>query len=122
MDQRNFWKGNYRLPGSIRGTLCFEIIKVISYIFAVDTILLLVIHYYAKDFMFFLFKGKVKKPRSTKFTHVIDPDNTMAVSQKTVTLTLQSLCESDIDMEETSTVTSNTSSSTVHSTPSTQPR
>ena len=72
--------------------------------------------------IFFLFQGKVKKPRSTKFTHVIDPDNTMAVSQKTVTLTLQSLCESDIDIEETSTVTSNTSSSTVQSIPSTQPR
>ena len=37
MDQRNFWKGNYRLPGNLRGMLCFEVIKVMSYIFAVDT-------------------------------------------------------------------------------------
>ena len=40
---------------------------------------------------FLFFQGKVKKPRSTKFTHIVDPSNTMASIQKTVTLTLKQM-------------------------------
>ena len=72
--------------------------------------------------LFNTFQGKVKKPRSTKFTHVIDSENTMAVSQKAVTLTMKSVHESETDLDEVSTAISTVSSSTVQSTTSTQPR
>ena len=46
----------------------------------------------------------------------------MAVSQKTVTLTMKSVHESETDQDEVSTATSIVSSSNVQSTTSTQPR
>lgn len=64
----------------------------------------------------------MKKPRCSKFSHEIDVNNTIAVTQKTVTLTLQSSHETETDGEEFSTATSIMTGSTMQSAASTQPR
>ncbi len=54
-------------------------------------------------------QGKVRKPRSSRFTHTVDPDSTMAVSERTVTLTLREEAEAEPDtLESGATVVSTT--------------